>query len=163
MPSAVEANLQKMGITLPTPASPAASYKPFVTVGTMVYISGQLPKNADGKLITGQLGASLTVEDGKAAAASCAVHLMAQMKAAAGGNLDMVKKVVMVRCYVNSTSDFHEHPYVANGCSELLVSVFGEEVGCHARCAFGVAQLPFNSAVEIEAQIELKSEAAASL
>ncbi|KAG5478610.1 hypothetical protein LSCM1_06013 [Leishmania martiniquensis] len=163
MPSVVEANLQKMGITLPPPASPAASYKPFVKVGNMVYISGQLPKGADGKLITGQLGASLKSEEGKAAAESCALSLIAQMKAAAGGNLDLVSKVVMVRCYVNSTGDFHEHPAVANGCSDLLARVFGEEIGRHARCAFGVAQLPFNVAVEIEAQIELKGEATASL
>ncbi|CAJ1025944.1 putative YjgF/chorismatemutase-like, putative endoribonuclease/Endoribonuclease L-PSP [Leishmania utingensis] len=156
MSGTVESNLQKLGITLPAPAAPAASYVAFNVVGNMVYISGQLPKNADGKLMVGQLGDPLTIEEGKAAAASCAVYLIAQMKAAAGGDLDKVKKVVMVRCYVNSASNFHDHPHVANGCSDLLVKVFGEEVGRHARCAFGVSQLPFNSAVEIEAQIELK-------
>ncbi|GET88662.1 endoribonuclease L-PSP, putative [Leishmania tarentolae] len=162
MAGVVEANLQKLGITLPVPAAPAASYAPFTVVGNMVYISGQLPKDADGKLMVGQLGGSLKVENGKAAAESCAVQLIAQMKAAAGGDLDRVKKVVMVRCYVNSESSFHDHPLVANGCSDLLVSVFGEEVGRHARCAFGVAQLPFNAMVEIEAQIELKDGAKAS-
>ncbi|KAK7198355.1 endoribonuclease L-PSP (pb5) [Novymonas esmeraldas] len=155
MSGTVEAKLQKLGITLPTPAAPAAAYLPYTIVGNIVYISGQLPKDADGKLMVGQLGAPLTVEEGKAAAASCAVHLISQMKAAAGGDLDKVKKVAMVRCYVNSASDFHDHPFVANGCSELLAEVFGPEVGRHARCAFGVAQLPFNAAVEIEAQIEI--------
>ncbi|CAG9574106.1 putative endoribonuclease L-PSP (pb5) [Leishmania major strain Friedlin] len=162
MPGVVEANLQKLGITLPVPAAPAASYAPFCIVGNMVYVSGQLPKDADGKLMVGQLGDSLTAEDGKAAAKSCAVQLIAQIRAAAGGDLDKVKRVVMVRCYVNSACNFHDHPLVANGCSDLLVSVFGAEVGLHARCAFGVAQLPFNSMVEIEAQFELKDDAKAA-
>lgn len=163
MSGSAEANLKKLGLTLPAPAAPAASYVPFNIVGSTVHISGQLPKDADGKLIVGQLGAPLSVEEGKAAAAACALYLIAQMKAAAGGNLDNVKKVVMIRCYVNSASTFYDHPFVANGCSDLLVSVFGEEVGHHARCAFGVAQLPFNSAVEIEAQIEVDTSAKASL
>ncbi|KAG5504336.1 hypothetical protein JKF63_04781 [Porcisia hertigi] len=163
MPGTVEANLKKLGITLPAPAAPAASYVPFTVVGNMVYISGQLPKNDNGEMIVGTLGAPLTVEEGKNAAVRCGIHLIAQMKAAADGNLDRVKKIVMVRCYVNSANNFHEHPFVANGCSELLVSVFGEKVGRHARCAFGAAQLPFNAAVEIEAQIELESEAQCSL
>jgi enamine deaminase RidA (YjgF/YER057c/UK114 family) len=155
MSGTAEANLKKLGITLPAPAAPAAAYVPYTISGNLVYISGQLPKDAEGKLVVGQLGAPLTVEEGKAAAATCALHLLAQMKAAAGGDLDKIKKVLMIRCYVNSASNFYEHPFVANGCSEMLVNVLGEAVGRHARCAFGVAQLPFNSAVEIEAQVEL--------
>lgn len=162
MAGTAEANLKKLGITLPAPAAPAAAYVPYTISGCQVHISGQLPKDAEGKLAVGQLGAPLTVEEGKAAAATCAIHLLAQMKAAAGGDLDKIKKVLMVRCYVNSANNFHEHPFVANGCSEMLVNVLGEEVGRHARCAFGVAQLPFNAAVEIEATVEL-AEPRASL
>lgn len=152
-----EENLKKLGITLPAPAAPAANYVPFNISCGHAYISGQLPKDMDGAMVTGQLGALLSVEDGQKAARLCGINLIAQMKAAAGGDLSRVKKVVRITCFVNSASDFHQHPAVANGCSDLLVSVLGEEVGRHARCAVGVAQLPFNVAVEIDAQVELST------
>ena len=141
--------LQAMGITLPPVAMPAAAYVPFVRTGNLVYLSGHTAKR-DGKPWVGQLGLTMTTEDGQAAARSIAIDLMGTLAAALGGDLGRVRRIVKVMSLVNSTSTFTEHHLVTNGCSQLLVDVFGPDVGAHARSAFGVAQIPTGSCVEIE-------------
>ena len=154
MPGKIDARLAELGLELPDAPAPAANYVPTVQTGNLVFISGQVP-NTGTELLKGKLGADATVEDGQAAAKVCALNLIAQMKAAAGGDLDKVKRVVKLLGMVNSTPDFGDHPKVVNGCSDLMVEVFGDK-GRHARSAVGVANLPFGVAVEIEAIIELE-------
>lgn len=147
MTTEVEKNLKRLNITLPDAAAPAANYLPYNFSCGQLYISGQLPKDISGKTICGQLGKEVTLEEGVKAAKVAGINLIAQMRAALNGDLTRVKKIVKITCYVNSELSFHQQPAVANGCSDLLVDVFGPEVGRHARCAVGVAQLPFNVAV----------------
>jgi enamine deaminase RidA (YjgF/YER057c/UK114 family) len=140
--------LKALGITLPPVAAPAAAYVPFVRTGNLVFISGHIAKR-DGKPWVGQLGLTMGTEDGQAAARAIAIDLMGTL-AAAVGNLSKVRRIVKVMSLVNSTPTFTEHHLVTNGCSQLLVEVFGPEVGSHARSAFGVAQIPTGACVEIE-------------
>jgi enamine deaminase RidA (YjgF/YER057c/UK114 family) len=141
--------LQALGITLPPVAVPAAAYVPFVRSGNLVFISGHIAKK-DGKPWVGQLGLTMTTDEGKAAARAVAIDLMGTLQAAVDGDLSRVKRIVKVLSLVNTTSTYTEHHLVTNGCSELLGAVFGAEVGAHARSAFGVAQLPMGACVEIE-------------
>ena len=141
--------LQELGITLPPVAVPAAAYVPFVRTGNLVFISGHIARK-DGKPVVGQLGAGMATEDGKAAARGVAIDLLGTLQAAAGGDLEKVRRIVKVLSLVNSASTYTEHHLVTNGASELLVQVLGPEVGAHARSAFGVAQLPMGACVEIE-------------
>jgi enamine deaminase RidA (YjgF/YER057c/UK114 family) len=150
----VQARLDALGITLPPLAVPAAAYVPFVRSGKLVFISGHIARK-DGKPWVGQLGLTMSTEEGKAAARAIAVDLLGTLQAGAGG-LDNVVRIVKVLSLVNSTATFTEHHLVTNGCSELLGEVFGPEVGAHARSAFGVAQLPLGACVEIELIAELK-------
>lgn len=154
MPGRVDANLARLGITIPAPVAAVANYVPYTYVSGVLHLSGQIAKDGD-KLLIGQLGKDVTVAEGQKAARVCGINIISQLKAALG-DLDRVLKIVKINCFVNSTSDFTQHPAVANGCSDLLVSVFGEEVGRHARCAVGVAQLPLGVAVEIDAMVEIK-------
>jgi enamine deaminase RidA (YjgF/YER057c/UK114 family) len=147
--------LQSLGITLPPLAVPAAAYVPFVRSGKLVFISGHIAKK-DGKPWVGQLGLTMTVEEGKAAARAVAIDLMGTLNAAVDGDLARVSRLVKVLSLVNSSATFTEHHLVTNGCSELLGAVFGADVGAHARSAFGVAQLPMGACVEIELIAELK-------
>jgi enamine deaminase RidA (YjgF/YER057c/UK114 family) len=149
----VAARLQSLGIELPPLAIPAAAYLPFVQTGSLVFISGHIAKK-DGKPWVGQLGLTMGTEEGKAAARAIAIDLMGTLKAAAGGDLERVKRIVKVMSLVNSTPTFTEQHLVTNGCSELLGEVFGE-AGKHARSAFGVAQIPLGACVEIELIAEL--------
>ena len=149
----VAARLQALGIELPPLAIPAAAYLPFVQTGSLVFISGHIAKK-DGKPWVGQLGLTMTTDEGKAAARAIAVDLMGTLKAAAGGDLERVKRIVKVMSLVNSTPTFTEQHLVTNGCSELLGEVFGD-TGKHARSAFGVAQIPMGACVEIELIAEL--------
>ena len=149
----IAARLQALGIELPPLAIPAAAYLPFVQTGSLVFISGHIAKK-DGKPWVGQLGLTMTTEEGKAAARAIAVDLMGTLQAAAGGDLERVKRIVKVMSLVNSTSTFTEQHLVTNGCSELLGEVFGD-AGKHARSAFGVAQIPMGACVEIELIAEL--------
>jgi enamine deaminase RidA (YjgF/YER057c/UK114 family) len=149
----VAARLQALGIELPPLAIPAAAYLPFVQTGSLVFISGHIAKK-DGKPWVGQLGLTMTTDEGKAAARAIAVDLMGTLKAAAGGDLERVKRIVKVMSLVNSTPTFTEQHLVTNGCSELLGEVFGD-AGKHARSAFGVAQIPMGACVEIELIAEL--------
>jgi enamine deaminase RidA (YjgF/YER057c/UK114 family) len=150
----IEARLQELGVTLPTPPAPVASYVPFVIAGKIVYVSGQVSVDAHGG-IKGKLGDQIEVEQGQAAARLCGLNLLAQVKAACGGDLDRVRRVVKLSGYVNVTPDFDPIPQVMNGCSDLMVSVFGES-GRHARSAVGMANLPLNYAVEVDAVFEIE-------
>jgi enamine deaminase RidA (YjgF/YER057c/UK114 family) len=138
--------LQSLGIALPVPAAPVASFVPVVRTGNLVFLSGHIAKQA-GKPLTGKLGADLTTEQGQAAARSVAIELLGTLNAAL--DLNTVKQIVKLMVLVNSAPAFTEQHLVANGASDLLCQVFGE-AGKHARSAFGVAQIPFGSCVEIE-------------
>ena len=151
----IAARLQALGIELPPLAIPAAAYLPFVQTGSLVFISGHIARK-DGKPWVGQLGLTMTTEEGKAAARSIAIELMGTLQAAAGGDLGRVKRIVKVMSLVNSTSTFTEQHLVTNGCSELLGEIFGD-AGKHARSAFGVAQIPLGACVEIELVAELSA------
>ncbi len=141
-------NLKNLGIELPAVATPAAAYVPFVQAGSLIFVSGNIARK-DGAVWVGQLGKNISVEDGKLAARSCAIQLMAALHAATG-DLNKIVRIVKVMSLVNSTADFTEQHIVTNGCSELLGQVFGPTVGAHARSAFGVAQIPLGACVEIE-------------
>ena len=145
--------LKELHIELPAVSIPAAAYVPFVQTGNLVFLSGHIAKK-DGKPWVGQLGKDIQTEEGKQAARAVAIDLLGTLQAAAGGDLNRVKRVVKVLSLVNSAPDFTEHHLVTNGASELLAAVFGEK-GAHARSAFGVAQLPFGVAVEVELIAEL--------
>ena len=149
----VEQTLAEKGITLPAAPMPAANYVPFVQTGNLVFISGQISADDNG-LITGKLGDTTSLEDGAAAARRCGLALIAQLKAAIG-NLDRVTRVVKLTGFVNSTPDFTDQPKVINGCSDLMVEVFGDK-GRHARAAVSVPALPRGVAVEIEAIFEVE-------
>ncbi len=144
----IEARLAELGIQLPEAPAPAANYVPYVVVGNMVYISGQISKDVDG-LICGKLGGDTTVEQGAAAARVCGLNLIAQLREACGGDLDRVVQVVKLGGFVNATADFTNHPVVINGASDLMVEVFGK-LGAHARAAVGCSSLPLGVAVEVE-------------
>jgi enamine deaminase RidA (YjgF/YER057c/UK114 family) len=145
--------LQALGIVLPPVSVPAAAYVPYVQTGSLVFVSGHIAKQ-DGKAWVGQLGLTMTTAEGQQAARAVAIDLMGTLQAAAG-DLTNIKRIVKVLSLVNSTPTFTEHHLVTNGCSELLVQVFGAEVGAHARSAFGVAQLPLGACVEVELIAEL--------
>lgn len=152
MGETIEKRLSDLGVTLPAAAAPAANYVPFMASGNLVFTAGQLPLK-DGKLIaTGLLGREIDVAAGKEAAKQCAVNILAQAKAALG-DLEKIKRLVKITVFVASSSDFTEQHLVANGASDFLVAALGER-GKHARSAVGVASLPLNAAVEIEAIIE---------
>ncbi|MBS1177101.1 MAG: endoribonuclease [Proteobacteria bacterium] len=150
----VQARLDALGITLPPLAVPAAAYVPFVRSGKLVFVSGHIARK-DGKPWVGQLGLTMSTDEGKAAARAIGIDLLGTLQAGAGG-LDNVARIVKVLSLVNSTATFTDHHLVTNGCSELLGQVFGPEVGAHARSAFGVAQLPLGACVEIELIAEIK-------
>ena len=149
------ARLAELGITLPAPAAPVAAYVPAVEHGGLLHISGQLPFREDGSLITGRLGESLDVPAGAEAAKRCGIMLVAQIKAALGGDLDRVERIVKLGAFISSDPAFTEQPKVANGASELMVALFGD-AGRHARSAVGVPVLPLGAAVEIDAIVAVR-------
>ena len=154
MAGRVDKRLEEQGLVLPEAAAPAANYVPFVVSGGYVYISGQLPM-VDGKPgFLGKLGADVELEQGVEAARTCAVNILAQLRAAAGGDFDRVARCVKLGGYVNSTPEFTQQPAVVNGASNLMVDVLGD-AGRHARFAVGVNALPFGVAVEVEALFAL--------
>ena len=151
----IAARLAALGLELPAASAPAAKYVPVVIAGKMLYTSGQLPLKS-GKLTSiGLVGRDVSIEDGQDAAKWCAMNVLAQANAAAGG-LHNVKKLVKITVFVASTADFTQQHIVANGGSELFFAVLGDSVGAHARSAVGMASLPLNAPVEIEAVFELK-------
>ena len=153
--SKIDQRLKELGINLPEPPAPRASYIPYTISGKTVYIAGQIP-SVDGKVAhVGKLGRDASIEDGYAAARTCALNILAQARAACGGDLDRVARVLRLGGFVNSTPDFLDAPKCVNGASELIVEVFGE-IGKHARTAVSVASLPSGVAVEVDAILELK-------
>jgi enamine deaminase RidA (YjgF/YER057c/UK114 family) len=151
----IDNRLAELGITLPTPAAPVASYVPAVEQGGLLHISGQISVGEDGNLILGRLGEDMNLERGTEAARRCGIMLLAQMQAALG-SLDRVQRIVKLGAFVNSAPDFTDQPKVANGASELMQEVFGE-AGRHARSAVGVAVLPLGVAVEVDAIVAVKA------
>lgn len=149
-----EARLTELGITLPDPPKAVAAYSPFVVSGSTVYVSGQVPFKDGAVTHTGLVGRDVTLDDATADARVCAINVLAQLRAAAGGSLDRIARIVKVTVFVASSEGFHAQPAVANGASELLVEVFGD-AGRHARAAVGVAALPLGATVEVEAIAEL--------
>jgi enamine deaminase RidA (YjgF/YER057c/UK114 family) len=155
MAGTIEQKLEKLGITLPTPAAPIANYVPSVQAGNMLVVSGQLCFGSDGKLAAkGQLGGAVSIADGQKAARACAVNLLAQVKAAIG-DLDKVARVVRLGGFINSAPGFGDGPKVMNGASDLMVDVFGD-AGRHARTTVGVSALPGEAAVEVEGMFLIK-------
>lgn len=153
MTGQIDAKLADLGITLPTPAAPAANYVSTVISGLHLYVSGQLPFGPNGLDMKGQCGADISVEEGQKAARLCAINLLAQAKSAAG-DLDRIARVVKLTVFVSSTPTFLDQPKVANGASDLMVEVLGDK-GRHARSAVGVTALPFGVPVEVDAIFEL--------
>ena len=149
MSGTIDAKLSALGIALPQAPAPAANYAPFVVCGDLVFVSGQVSRTDDG-LLAGKLGAGVGLAEGQAAARVCALNLIAQLKAACGGDLDRVEQVVKLTGFVNAQPDFEQHPAVINGASDLMVDVFGPAIGAHARAAVGCAALPRGVAVEID-------------
>lgn len=154
MTKALETRLASLGVTLPDAPAPAANYVPFVQTGDLVFVSGQISNGPDG-FITGKLGADMDVAAGAAAAKTCAISLLAQLKAACGGDLDRLVRVVKLTGFVNSTPDFTDQPKVINGASDFLVEALGD-IGRHSRSAVSAASLPLGVAVEIEAIFQIR-------
>ncbi|RMC36307.1 RidA family protein [Paracoccus alkanivorans] len=148
-----EKTLTDKGISLPDAPAPAANYVPFVRSGNLIFVSGQISADENG-LIKGKLGETMEVEAGAAAARRCGLALIAQLRAATG-SLDKVRRVVKLTGFVNSTPDFTDQPKVINGCSDLMVEIFGD-AGRHARAAVSAPALPLGVAVEIEAVFEVE-------
>ncbi|MDU9003058.1 RidA family protein [Sedimentitalea todarodis] len=150
----IEDKLAELGVTLPNAPAPAANYVPFVQIGDIVYISGQISNDANG-LIVGKLGDTMELDAGVAAARSCAISLLAQVKAACGGDIGRLERVIKLTAFVNSTDDFTDQPKVVNGASDFLVEVLGD-AGRHTRSAVSAASLPLGVAVEIEGIFQVK-------
>ncbi|KWV41576.1 hypothetical protein AS026_22655 [Rhizobium altiplani] len=154
MPDQIAARLKEMGISLPEAAAPAANYVPYVISGNLLYISGQLPLEGGEIAVLGHLGKNVDVATGQRAAELCAINILAQASAALGGDLGRIKRVIKLNGFVASTPDFVEQHLVINGASNLIAGVLGE-TGKHARAAVGMAALPMNAAVEIDAIVEI--------
>lgn len=148
-------NLAKLGLTLPAAAAPVASYVPVVEADNMLYVSGQVSIDAGGKLITGRLGADLSLEQGQEAAQRCALMIIAQIDKALNGAFGRVERIVRLGVYVQSTPEFTQQSQVGNGASDLFVAAFGD-AGRHTRSAVGVPALPLGVAVEVDAMVQLR-------
>lgn len=147
--------IKELGLQLPPASKPIANYVKYVRTGNLIFLAGHGPTKADGTNITGKVGRDLTIEQGYEAAKITALSLIATLKDALGGDLSKVKRIVKVNGYVNCLPDFTEQPKVINGCSDLLVQIFGDK-GKHARAAMGMVALPMNIAVEIEIIVEVE-------
>ena len=154
MAGEIDARLAGLGITLPDAPTPQANYVPYVVSGNLVFVAGQIPLH-DGNMITGKLGADADIDTGREAARVCALNILAQVRAACGGDLDRVRRIVKLGGFVNATPDFTDAPQVINGASDLIVEIFGD-AGKHARFAVAVASLPRGVAVEIDAVVEVE-------
>lgn len=149
-----EEKLAELGLEFPPAPKPAGVYVPCLIVGDLAYVSGHGPVLADGTMIVGKVGATLSLEEGKAAAQQVGLTILSTLKSSLG-DLSRVKRVVKVLGMVNSSADFADHPMVINGCSELFAAVFGSEIGVGARSAVGMSSLPSDIPVEIEALFQL--------
>lgn len=150
-----EARIKEKNIKLIKPVAPIANYVKAVQVGKLVYLSGHGPDKPEGGQMIGKVGTELTLEQGKEAARLTGISMISTLRGFLGGDLNKVKRIVKLLGMVNSTPDFGQHPMVINGCSDLLVEIFGEN-GKHARSAVGMGSLPGNIPVEIEMIVELK-------
>ena len=154
MTGTIDSRLAELGIELPEATAPVANYVPYALSGNTVYISGQVPILGGEFKYTGKLGGDVSIDDGYQAARLCALNVIAQGKAACGGDLDRVVRCLKLGGFVNSTPDFGDQPKIINGASDLMVEVF-EDKGRHARFAVSAASLPFNVAVEVDAVFEI--------
>ena len=154
MANDIEARLKSMGVVLPVPGAPAANYIPVVASGTLHFVSGQIPIDAEGVKFVGKVGREYSIDEGRAAARLCAINLLAQLKAALG-DLERIVRFVKVVGFVNAVPDFTDAHLVVNGASDFLTDVLGER-GRHARSAIGVGSLPRGVAVEVEAIVEAR-------
>ena len=154
MAGEVDARLADLGIEVPEAAAPVANYVGYVRSGDLVFISGQVPLVDGAFKFQGKVGAEFSVEEGQEAARICAIHIIAQLKAACGGDLDRVRRIVKMGGFVNSTPEFADQPKVINGASDLMVAVFGD-AGKHTRAAVSAGALPLGVAVEIDAIAEI--------
>jgi enamine deaminase RidA (YjgF/YER057c/UK114 family) len=154
MAGEVDARLAELGIEVPEAAAPVANYVGYVQSGNMVFVSGQVPLVDGAFKFQGKVGAEFSVEDGQEAARICAINIVAQLKAACGGDLDRVQRIVKLGGFVNSTPEFTDQPKVINGASDLMVAVFGDK-GKHTRAAVSAGSLPLGVAVEIDAIAEI--------
>ena len=150
----IEKKLKELSIELPNAPDPVGAYVAFKKVNNLLFISGQLPISSDGKIIKGQIGKDLTLEDGQKASKLCVINILAQAKKALNGDLNNIKNCVKITGFVNSTDDFKNQPKVINPASETLSAVFGDK-GKHARVAISANSLPLGAAVEIDAIFEI--------
>lgn len=153
--SNMDERLKELGITLPAPVAPVANYVPYVQAGNLLFISGQVTVRDGAFEHVGKVGDGISIEEAIAAARLCGINILAQLEAACGGDWDRVKRCVKLGGFVNAVPTFTDHPKVINGCSDLMVEVFGDR-GKHARFAVGAGSLPLGVAVEIEATFELE-------
>ncbi len=151
----IEEKINQLGLSLPTAPKPLASYIPAIRVGNLILTAGQLPFKDGSLAFKGKLGSDLNEEDGKKAAQICTLNCLSVIKSEVG-SLDLIDRVVKLTVFVNSADGFINHPQVANGASDLLKEIFGEN-GKHVRSAVGVAELPLNAPVEIEMIVSVKS------
>jgi enamine deaminase RidA (YjgF/YER057c/UK114 family) len=155
MAGRINAKLAELGITLPSPMAPIANYVPYVVTGNLVVVSGQVPARDGVVAIKGKVGVNLAPDQGKEAAQLCFINVLVHLKAACGGDLDRVKRVVRLGGFVASPPEFSQHAQVMNGASDLAVAVFGD-AGRHARTTIGVPALPADAAVEVEGMFEIE-------
>jgi len=155
MAGTVESRLQALGLSLPATPAPVANYVPFHLVGNLLFISGQISRAGDGRVVAGKLGGGVDLAQGREAAKLCALNILAVSKAALG-DLDRIARVVKLTGFVNAVPSFSEHPQVVNGASDCLVEILGEK-GRHTRSAVGMGSLPLDAAVEVEAIIEISA------
>lgn len=154
MAGEVDARLAELGIEVPEAAAPVANYVGFVQTGNLVFVSGQVPLVDGAFKFQGKVGSDFSVEEGQEAARICAINIIAQLKAACGGDLDRVQRIVRLGGFVNSTPEFGDQPKVINGASDLMVAVFGDK-GRHTRAAVSAGALPVGVAVEVDAVVEI--------
>jgi enamine deaminase RidA (YjgF/YER057c/UK114 family) len=154
MSSEIDARLAKLGVTLPTPPAPQASYVPTVQTGKLVFVSGQVPWTPEGVKFVGKLGREFSIEEGQQAARICAINILANLKVACGGDLGKVTRIVKLVGFVNGIPDFTDAHKVINGASDFLIEVLGDK-GKHARSAIGMGSLPLGVAVEVEVVAEV--------
>ena len=152
--NSIDAKLAELGITLPTAMPPVANYVPYVITGSLVVVSGQIPA-VDGKIaVTGKVGDTVSLEQGQHAARLCFTNVLTHLRAACGGDLSRVRRVVRLGGFIASPPGFTQHAAVMNGASDLAVAIFGE-AGRHARSTIGVPALPLDAAVEVEGMFEI--------
>ncbi len=149
-----EENLQRLNLVLPPPPDPIGVYKPFLIDNNYVYVSGHGPLISIGKFMIGRIGEAISADEGKAAARQVGLAILATLRANLG-TLNKIERVIKVLGMVNATTDFHQHPFIINGCSELFAEIWGNDAGIGVRSAVGMATLPDNIPVEIEAMFKL--------